>query len=190
MDMTEQPVDTAADAENSAPPPDGQAGQDDTARIEELQQQLEAARAQHARAVADYQNLERRSREERTEVGRLALAGVVLNFLPVLDDLERAVEAAEQVAEGASWAEGVRLVAQKFRQVLEQHGVREVDALGQPFDPAWHESVGAVPGAEGEVVDVLRRGYAIHDRVVRPAMVMIGNGEDSPAGAAEAGAQP
>lgn len=174
--MTEQPVDAAADAEEATPPRDG------APDIEDLQQQLEAVRAQHQRAVADYQNLQRRSREERAEVGRVALAGVVVNFLPVLDDLDRAVEAAEQAPEGAPWADGVRLVAQKFRQVLEQHGVREVEADGQPFDPTCHESVGIAPGPEGEVVHVIRRGYALQDRVVRPAMVMVGNGDASPSG--------
>lgn len=174
--MVEENVNRAADAESQLSP-SGDDAQDDAATVELLQQQLEAVRAQHQRAVADYQNLERRSREERTEVGRVALASVVTGFLPVLDDLDRAVEVAQQAADGASWSEGVALVAQKFRQVLEQHGVREVEALGQPFDPNQHESVGAAPGPEGEVVAVLRRGFALHERVVRPAMVMVGNGE-------------
>lgn len=175
--MTEQETYGAtSEAQEATPPEPSPEGDGDS-----LQQQLEVARAAHQRAVADYQNLERRSREERAEVSRVALSSVVSGFLPVLDDLDRAVEAAQVAADGAAWVEGVGLVAQKFRQVLEQHGVREVDALGEPFDPMRHESIGAAPGPDGQIVQVLRRGYTLHDRVIRPAMVMIGNGEESPA---------
>jgi len=146
--------------------------------LESLQQELESARAQHARAVADYQNLERRAREERTEVGRLALAGVISAFLPVLDDLQRAIEAAPDSAD-ANWLEGVNLVAQKFSGVLTQSGVEEIHALGQAFDPNMHEAVGQAPGPEGQVVHLLRRGYTLKGNVIRPAMVMVGNGDNA-----------
>ena len=152
---------------------------DNTESVESLRAQLEEAQAAHARARADYANLERRSQEQRLEVGRAALTDAVRGFLPVLDDLLRAIEAAETNAtEGeAAWLEGVRLVAQKFKNVLDQHGVEEIHALGQPFDPTKHEAVGAAPGPEGMVVHLLQRGYTLRDRVIRPAMVMVGNGE-------------
>lgn len=152
-------------------------GEDAGSMEDTLRAELEQVRAQYQRAMADYQNLERRSREERAEIGRIALAGVVIGLLPVLDDLERALEAAKQNPGDASLREGVQLVAQKFRQALEQQGVTEIEADGKPFDPTCHESVGASPGPEGQVTMVLRRGYALRDRVVRPAMVMVGNGE-------------
>ena len=150
-----------------------------TESVESLRAQLEEAQAAHARARADYANLERRSQEQRLEVGRAALTDAVRGFLPVLDDLLRAIEAAEaNVTEGeAAWLEGVRLVAQKFKTVLDQHGVEEIHALGQSFDPTKHEAVGAAPGPEGVVVHLLQRGYTLRDRVIRPAMVMVGNGE-------------
>lgn len=152
---------------------------------QDLQQELEQVRAQYARALADYQNLERRSREDRAEVGRAALAGVVVGLLPVLDDLQRAIEAADNASDAtddrgmdeASWLEGVRLVAQKFAQTLQQLGMEEIHALGQPFDPNRHEAVGGAPGPDGQVVHLLRRGYLLKGQVVRPAMVMVGNGE-------------
>jgi len=145
--------------------------------VEELRAQLEEAQAGYARARADYANLERRSQEQRFEVGRAALIEAVRGFLPVGDDLMRAVEAAEQDAGDAAWVEGIRLVAQKFKTVLEQHGVEEIHALGQAFDPMKHEAVGAAPGPEGQVVHLLQRGYMLRDRVIRPAMVMVGNGD-------------
>jgi molecular chaperone GrpE len=163
--------------ERPAPPEDAVT---DAAPAEDSpREELERTRAQLQRAMADYQNLERRSREERGEVGRIALAGVVSGFLPVLDDLERAVEAGRAGGESGPLLDGVDLVLQKFRATLEQYGVREILALGEGFDPAKHEATGAAPGPEGQVVHLVRRGYQLHDRVVRPAMVMVGSGEAS-----------
>lgn len=154
--------------------------------LEALREELEQARGQHARAVADYQNLERRSREGRAEAVRMALGGLVSGFLPVLDDLDRALDAAPESPEAVQWVEGVRLVAQKFAQTLQQHGVQEVPALGEDFDPTKHEAVGAAPGPEGQVVTLLRRGYTLHGYVVRPAMVMVGNGDGAEPATAQA----
>ena len=153
--------------------------------FESLRADLEAARAAHARAVADYQNLLRRSRDERAEWSAAAVAGAVSAFLPVLDDLERAIDSTPGEVSEQPWAEGVRLVMQKFRGVLEQSGVTEIHALGKPFDPARHEAAGTAPGPEGAVVHLVRRGYAHGDRVVRPAMVIVGAG--APAGAEATG---
>jgi len=164
----------------------GPTGEAETATVDPLdalQAEATQLRAQLQRAMADYQNLQRRSREERLEVGRYALGDAIRSFLPVLDDLERAVEAAEREAETGSWLEGIRLVVQKFRGTLEQHGVEEIHALGQPFDPNQHEAVGAAAGPDGQVVHLLQRGYTLRERVIRPAMVMVGNGEDAPGAA-------
>ncbi len=158
------------------------------ADVDALREELEQTRAQFQRAVADYQNLERRSREGRLEAGRLALGGLVSGFLPVLDDLERALEVAPAESADAAWVEGVRLVTQKFTSLLEQHGVREIHALGQAFDPTKHEAAGAAPGPEGQVVHLLRRGYTLQDHVIRPAMVMVGSGEGTASEAAEGSA--
>lgn len=155
------------------------------ADLESLHADLEAARAAHARAVADYQNLLRRSRDERAEWSAAAVSGAVSAFLPVIDDLERAIDATPGEMSDQPWAEGVRLVMQKFRGVLEQSGVTEIHALGKPFDPARHEAAGTAPGPEGAVVHLVRRGYALGDRVVRPAMVIVGVG--APAGAESTG---
>ena len=148
--------------------------------VEALRAELEQARQQQLRAVADYQNLQRRAQEERAEFGRFQLTALVVNFLPVLDDLERAVESAHDDIRDHPWVEGIRLVLQKFRGVLEASGLQEIHALQQPFSPERHEAAGTAPGPEGRVVRILRRGYSLNDRVVRPAMVMVGDGEHAP----------
>jgi molecular chaperone GrpE len=169
--MTEERIDAAV------PEHDGSIGGGGGEDIDALRAELEETRAQFMRARADYQNLERRSQEERREFGRYQLTSLVLNFLPVLDDLERALELAGDASD--AWLEGVRLVEQKFRGVLEAAGVTEIEALGLPFDPKRHEAVTAAPGPEGRVVQVTRRGYVLQERVIRPASVVVGSGEAS-----------
>ena len=184
--MTErQPFDRAAEdvAPEDASSPGGRdeaatdgLPDDAAGTIEALRAELEEARTQHMRAAADYQNLQRRSQQERAEYTRHAQVALVLNFLPVLDDLNRALDAVDAAAD-EGFVEGVRLVRQKFWGVLESMGVREVEALGQPFDPQVHEAVSYAPGPEGQVVQLVHAGYVMNDRVVRPAMVLVGNGE-------------
>jgi molecular chaperone GrpE len=146
--------------------------------LEALRAELDDMKQQFLRARADYQNLQRRAQEERQEFGRYQLVSLVRNILPVLDDLQRALEAAEGQAD-AAWLEGIRLVEQKFRGTLEAAGVQEIHALNQPFNPEQHEAVGAAPGPEGRVVQIVQRGYMLQDRVIRAAMVLVGNGEDT-----------
>ena len=147
-----------------------------TTDVEELQAELEVASHAHARALADYQNLQRRSAEERQEFAGYTLASVVLNFLPILDDLNRALESAEDDLTDHPLTEGVRLVQQKFNAVLEAAGVTEIAAEGETFDPNVHEAMGYVSGPEGRVVHRVERGYLLGSRVVRPARVMVGDG--------------
>ena len=172
--MTEERSDAVApESDSSAPASASEAAE----TVESLRAELEQARAQHLRAVADYQNLQRRAQEERAEFGRYQLTASILNFLPVLDDLERAVETPHEDIKDHAWVAGVELVMAKFRSVLESAGVTEILALGAAFDPAKHEAVGSAPGPDGTVVRVLRRGYVLNDRVIRAAMVLVGDGD-------------
>jgi molecular chaperone GrpE len=172
--MTEERSDAVAPEADS---PAGEAMETPAETVESLRAELEQARGQHLRAVADYQNLQRRAQEERAEFGRYQLTASVLNFLPVLDDLERAVESPHDDIKDHPWVTGVELVMSKFRSVLESAGVTEILALGAAFDPAKHEAVGSAPGPDGTVVRVLRRGYLLNDRVIRAAMVLVGDGD-------------
>jgi len=180
--MTEERSDAVAPEPDDATPGDASTEPvEDT--VESLRAELEAAQAARLRAAADYQNLQRRAQEERAEFGRYQLTASVLNFLPVLDDLERAVETPHDDIKDHPWVEGVTLVMSKFRSVLESAGVTEIHPLGAAFDPAKHEAVGSAPGPDGTVVRVLRRGYQLNDRVLRAAMVLVGDGDRAPASA-------
>ncbi len=184
----------AASAQTSADAADATAGDDAVAAepaaeetVEELRAQIDDLRAQHARAVADYQNLRRRSEEDRLEHSRLTQKALLLNYLPVLDDLNRALDAVREHAEIAEhqWVEGVRMVQRKFVGVMEAAGAREIGAEGGAFDPELHEAVSYVAGPEGQVMGVVQSGYTIGGQVIRPAMVLVGNGENADGGATD-----
>lgn len=134
------------------------------------------------RTAADFQNYKRRVEEERGEMARFANAALVINLLPMLDDLERALATVDSALAGLTWVDGIRLIHRKFQAVLEMAGIQEIDADGHTFDPAMHEAIAQQPGEESKVLSVVQKGYRLGDRVVRPAMVIVGNGA-APAGA-------
>lgn len=126
------------------------------------------------RAAADFVNFKRRVEQERGESARLSNAALVINLLPVYDDLDRAVSSVDSTLAGLNWVQGIVAIHQKFGRLLEAMGVKEVVAEGQQFDPSRHEAVGKQPGEEGKVLHVVQKGYALQDKVIRPAMVIVG----------------
>jgi molecular chaperone GrpE len=125
------------------------------------------------RAAADFDNYKKRAAREREEYVTLANERLVKDLLPILDDLERALDAVGEHQEAAV-EEGVRLVHRSLATLLERNGVKEIDAEGK-FDPHVHEALLSQPSEaeEGSVIDVVQKGYTIGDRVVRPARVVI-----------------
>lgn len=126
------------------------------------------------RSAADFANYKKRVEQERGESARLVSAALVINLLPVCDDLERAVATVDAHLAGLNWVQGVVAIQRKFQQLLEAMGVSEVAAAGETFDPNRHEAVGKQPGDDGKVLHVVQKGYQIGDRVIRPAMVIVG----------------
>ena len=158
----------------------------ETGDLEKLKQALaeekakaEANLAGWQRAQADFMNFKRRSEQEREEYTRFANANLMLELLPVLDDLERALEHAPAKLARMAWVDGVNLIYRKFRATLEARGLTQIEALGKPFDPNLHEAVRQDKGIEGIVIEEIRKGYQLHDKVIRPTMVVVGNGEDT-----------
>ena len=150
--------------------------------LSEAQQKAEEYLANWQRAQADFANYKRRTEQERNDFNRFANANLILSLLPVLDDLDRALGATPSAkASRHSWLEGVRLVDRKFRSILEIQGLTPIKALGEPFDPNFHEALRQDKGQEGIVVDEFQKGYMIHDKLLRPSKVVVGNGsqEDS-----------
>ncbi len=148
--------------------------------LEELQQQLAEAQAQAVefkdgwqRSLADFQNYKRRTDVEKAEAYQNAIGTVVRRYLPILDDLERAL--AHRPAD-LTWANGIELIYRKLQTTLENEGLKRIEAKGQCFDPNFHEAIGqeTVEGVDsGTVIDVIQQGYMLGERVVRPAMVRV-----------------
>ncbi len=145
------------------------------ARLEEEKAKAQGYLEKWQRAAADFQNHKRRVEQERSEVGRLANVSLVLNLLPLVDDIERALGTVDAKLAGLTWIDGIWLIYRKFQAVLESAGVKEIPAAeGQPFDPQVHEAISEAPGEEGKVVSVVQKGYKLGERVIRPTMVIVG----------------
>jgi len=130
------------------------------------------------RAEADLQNLRRRSEQQRADTSRYASTSLVLNLLPIVDDFERAFGSLDEHVAGMTWFDGVHLIYRKLIALLESAGVQPIKAEGETFDPSVHEAVAHADGEENKVISEVQRGYKLHDRVLRPAMVVVGKGSD------------
>ena len=151
-----------------------------TATTDSAQAELEAARARAdeyhrnwQRSAADFANFKRRVDEEK----KFAERWLLKDLLPVLDDFERAWAALPRELRSLSWIEGVWQVNAKLFAVLQQHGITPIESEGKPFDPVEHEAVlheEGDPSEQTEVAAELQRGYRLHERVLRPALVKVG----------------
>ena len=146
--------------------------------LAEAQAKAEANLAGWQRAQADFVNYKKRSQQEREEIDKFANSMLMLNLLPVLDDLERAFVAVPPRLAKLSWVDGIRLIERKLWASLEAQGLAQIKALGEPFDPNLHEAVRQDKGKEGIVIEEIQKGYKLDDRVIRPTMVVVGNGEE------------
>ncbi len=145
--------------------------------LEDSRQRAEEYLNSWKRTQADFANFKRRSEQEKLEMSRYAAAQLILNLLPVLDDFERAFASTDTDA-NHDWVAGVKLIENKLRSVLDAQGLKQIEALDQPFDPALHEGVMHSKGPEGIVVQELRKGYKLAEKVLRPSQVVVGNGEE------------
>ena len=126
-----------------------------------------------ARSQAEFQNFRKRMERDNDTFKASTKGDIFKKVLPVLDDLERALQ--NRPADDA-WANGVELVARKFQNILDMEGVKKIEAKGAAFDPNFHEAISHEPSDEvesGHVIDVVQNGYVIGERVVRPALVRV-----------------
>jgi len=151
-----------------------------------MEEQLAAAKKEAAgnydryvRALADLENFRRRVTREKDELRQFASASLLQSLLPVLDNLQLGLAAAQQQTDTKSIVDGVSMVLEQFKAVLDRHGLKEVNPTGQKFDPHQHESISHQPSAEvaeEHVLQVVRVGYTLHGRLLRPASVVLSSG--------------
>jgi len=144
--------------------------------VSQLQEDLVAARDLALRAQAEAQNVQRRAQQDVEKARKFALEQFAKELLPVADNLERALQAAGEDEATRSIAEGVDLTLKSFLDALAKFHIRQVDPQGEPFDPNLHQAMTMVENPEVEpntVIGVMMKGYTLHDRLLRPAMVMV-----------------
>jgi len=130
------------------------------------------------RAQADFENYKWRSQQEKAEISQFASSVLMLNLLPILDDLERALNSIPPELAELNWLDGIKLIERKMKASLEAQGISPIKAVGEPFDPHLHEAIRQDKGKEGIVIEEVQKGYKFHDRVIRPSRVVVGNGEE------------
>lgn len=160
----------AADVEAAAAEPGAEGS---GSAVENL---VQAAEDRVLRLQAELDNVRKRMRREYEEAQRYRELDLLRDLLPVHDNMLRAIEAAEKATDVESLLSGFRMLAQQVEKLLEDHGCRQIATEGESFDPAVHDAVlqQVIPGVEpGKVVGVASRGYSLHDRVVRPAQVIV-----------------
>lgn len=143
--------------------------------IEEKNRLLEENGERYKRLQADFENFRRRTRQEKEDLSRVVAQNIIADFLPVLDNFERALaNAATQDAQAI--LSGVDMIFRQFSQALEKNGLSAIEAVGAPFDPQRHEAVMRIEDdskEDGTVVEELQKGYIVHGKVIRPSMVKV-----------------
>ncbi len=152
-------------------------------QIKDLQDQLESQTSKAGeyfegwqRERADFVNYKKRIERDQTLSYQNAVGSITKKYLPVVDDLERALKARPSTEEGSKWAEGIELIYRKLQQILESDGVKEIKAEDEMFDPSLHEALTNEESSAhecGQIIEVVQKGYLIGDRVIRPALVRV-----------------
>lgn len=190
IDRTMAEAEAAVSARGSGDDQDDEEDQADptselAARVDALEAELASAKDRWLRAVADLDNYKKRVKREIDEAQTRTVQQILPSFLPVMDNLERALEIAEPAAKSVTGdvvknleqvVTGLRMVAGEFMAALGRHGIEPVPAVGQPFDPALHDALQQIDSAEyppGVVVREFEKGYRLRERLIRPARVIV-----------------
>lgn len=164
------------DTENMAAETDESQSSGDA--TEQLMMQVKEWQEKYVRLSADFDNFRKRTMREKMELIKTASEDTLVSILPVIDDFERAIKAMENATEIIAVKDGVELIYNKFNDTLSQKGLKAIDAQNQEFNTDLHEAITKIPAPDeslkGKVVDVIQKGYMLHDKVVRFAKVVVG----------------
>ncbi len=147
-------------------------------QLDETKQQLEKAQKEYMFLLAEFDNFRKRTLKEKQDLIKNASEGAMKDLLPVIDDFERAIQAAEASDDVDSIKEGVNLIYNKFVKYLEKNGVKAIDSTDADFDTEYHEAVTTFPtddeSKKGKVIDTVAKGYTMNDKVIRHSKVVVG----------------
>ena len=146
------------------------------------EEELKALNDKYLRLAAEFDNYKRLAQRDQRDQIRFGNEHLLKELLPVVDNLERAIKAAKGAKSSEGLVQGVDLTLKQLQGVLGKFGVQSIPTMGQPFDPSGHQAVATVPSSQvpdQHVVEEFQRGYRLHDRILRPAMVTVSSGEES-----------
>jgi len=146
------------------------------------EEELKALNDKYLRLAAEFDNYKRLAHRDQRDQIRFGNEQLLRELLPVVDNLERAIKAAKGATSSEGLIQGVDLTLKQLQGVLGKFGVQSIPTMGQPFDPSGHQAVATVPSSQvpdQHVVEECQRGYRLHDRILRPAMVTVSSGEES-----------
>jgi molecular chaperone GrpE len=151
-------------------------------KLEEATAEATSQKERYLRTVADLENYRKRAVREKEETRKQANCGLVEDLLPILDHFSLGLKSAEDHEGGKAFAEGFRMILQQMDAALKQNGLQEINPEKGVFDPNFHESIAHLPDAtieDGHIVEVHRVGYRLHERLLRPAQVVVSSGAPS-----------
>jgi len=154
----------------------------ETPTMPDLQEELLVAQDKYLRLAAEFENYKRRSQRDLNEAIKFANESILKNLVPVIDNLERAIQCGKDIGLDNAVMEGVELTHKSFLETVGKVGLRQISSAGEPFDPSMHQAVAQVESSTLDanmVVDEFQKGYFLHDRIVRPAMVTVSKGPSS-----------
>ncbi len=146
--------------------------------IEALQKELTASQDKYLRLAAEFDNYRKRTLREKTELIQTAGESLLKDMLPLVDDFERGLDVIDKSDDMKAVQEGIELIYNKLKDFLASKGVKEIKAMNEPFDADWHDAVTNIPAPspsmKGKIVDVIQKGYVLHDKVMRYPKVVVG----------------
>ena len=154
------------------------AAEDVAAKLEDKERECAEAKERYLRLYAEFDNYKKRAQRDQLDYTKFAAEKVIKELLPVVDNLERAVAHARGAKADPSIVDGLDLIVRQFRDALEKCGCEPIEAVGKPFDPAFHQALAQVESSNqepGTVVEEAQRGYLLHGRILRPSLVTVSN---------------
>ena len=149
------------------------------AALAEAEEKYNDLHDRYLRQVAEFENYRKRTLKEKSELILNGSANLMTAVLPVLDDMDRALDSMNKTDDAVACCEGFKLIARNFRNILEQNGLKQIDTEGQTFDTDFHEAIALMPAADesqkGQIVDCIQPGYKLNDKVLRHSKVVVAN---------------
>ena len=151
--------------------------------VEELKKELNEARSKAdqyldgwQRSAAEFSNYKKRIDREKDQANLIIKGNIIMRFLEIIDDIDRALKTKPHSGEGSAWGEGIELIHRKFMGILDAEGVKTIQVEGQFFDPNYHEAISQEDSPDhqsGQIIGLVKQGYSLGDRVLRPALVRV-----------------